>query len=103
MKARSIQKVTPKDALKSYVAGVRRTQQTGHNTPEQSFYPALVGFLEALGGSLDPTLTATSVISVPGLSRFPDVGLIEVASRVLAVPVEVKPANTNLDTLLRSS
>lgn len=87
------------DALQVYVEAVSRIAGAGYATPELSYYPPLVSLLSALGAAQSPPLQATSVITVPGVRRFPDVGLIEAESRVLVIPVEAKPVSWTLASI----
>lgn len=87
------------DAYLREVARVRRTQQA---TPETSYYPAVNSLLTGLGQLGRPRRSALSAPrGVDG--QFPDVALYEDGSNVLAVPIEVKGAEPELDAIIRSA
>lgn len=88
--------------LASYLVEVRRVRASQQGTPEQSFYPAMNALLTALGQRGTP---AREVLAHPAGVRgnLPDVALYERGSNVLSLPVEVKPPETSLDTLLASA
>lgn len=92
----------PADAVLSYLASVREVRKSGLGTAEQSFYPAVNSLLTDLGQHGVPQrLVLAHPAGVSG--DLPDVALYEETSNVLVLPVEVKPASTNLDRLIRSA
>ena len=91
----------PDDAVTNYLRAVRRVRRTGHATAEQSYYPAVFGLLDAVGhAGAVPRAALAHPAGVSG--EFPDVALYEVASNVLTLPVEVKPAGTAMARLIAS-
>lgn len=91
--------------LETFAKAVKSVLGTGIATPERSHYPALSALLAVAGRDFDPPVIPLSEVADPALRAaggFPDFGLIERASNVLVVPVEVKGPSANLDRLVRS-
>jgi hypothetical protein len=93
--------VTADQVLADYLIAVRTVRASGAGTDERSFYPALNQFLSGLGGLISPKLGALSDPAAIEAS-FPDVAIYELSSQVLVLPIEVKPASWDIDTLLAS-
>lgn len=90
---------TSDNALSKYLDEVRQVRKSGHGSDERSFYPAIGKLLGAIGASLNPKLGAVSDPS-GHKGSYPDLTLFESTSRVLVLPVEVKPADRTVDQLL---
>lgn len=90
------------DAVQSFLGEVRQVRASGLGTQEQSFYPAVNTLLTELGAKGRP---ARQVLAHPAgvAGNFPDVALYERDSNVLVLPVEVKPAETDLSWLAAST
>ncbi len=86
-------------ALDVYLSEVREIRKSGLGSDERSFYPAIRKLLSSVGARLDPKLAAVSDPAGTGGS-FPDLSIYEQFSRVLVLPVEVKPADRSVDQLL---
>jgi hypothetical protein len=93
--------MNPGEAAKEYLAQVRQIRSSGHQTDEQSFYPALNHFIDALLDKRRPTL---GVLGHPHAIQgdLPDLALYEIASNVLVLPFEVKPAAASMSQLVAS-
>lgn len=94
-----------KHPLETFVGAVAAVRKTGVGTPETSHYPALSVLLTAAGRDFDPPVIPLSQVSDPALRAtggFPDFGMVERASNVLVVPIEVKGTTANLDALVSS-
>ena len=85
--ARETRDVSASDAARAYLAEVRQIRASGHQTDEQSFYPPLNHFIDAL---LDKRRPALGVLNHPHAIQgdLPDLALYEVASNVLVLPLE---------------
>lgn len=85
-----------------FLAAVRAVRSTGHATAEQSYYPAVNALLAGVGARSRPVrLVLAHPSGIDG--DFPDVALYERDSNVLVLPVEVKPAEADVDALLAST
>lgn len=80
------------DSLERYIKSVRDTRASGVASDEMSFYPAVNSLLSSIGKQL-PTPCSTVANPAAYLSKLPDNVLIESASHVVVLPVEVKPAS----------
>ncbi len=90
------------DPVQTFLGAVRQVRASGLGTAEQSYYPAVNMLLSQLGAQGRPARQALAhPAGVDG--DFPDVALYELSSNVLVLPVEVKPADTDLDQLIRSA
>lgn len=91
----------PDEVAKVYLREVRRIRSTGHATGELSFYTPLSNFI---GGLVADQRPLRRVLSHPqGIEGdFPDVALYEVESNVLVLPLEVKGADADMASLVRS-
>lgn len=88
-------------AVRHYLDQIRQTRSTGHATEELSFYPAVNALLASLGTlSVPKREPLANPAGIEG--DLPDVALYETASKVLVLPVEVKPTSWSLDSLLAS-
>jgi len=86
----------------TYLTAIRAVRSTGIGTPEQSYYPAIRDMLSSLGALTSPL--RKSLTQPAGINgNYPDVAVYEQASNVLVLPVEVKPASTELEDLLSSA
>ena len=89
-------------AISSFLAAVRQVRATGQGTPERSYYPAVSALLNGLFGTLRPLRRA--ITDPQGIDReFPDLGVIEVDSNVLVLPVEAKPPTVEIRDIVASA
>ena len=89
-------------AIDSFLTMVRQVHATGQATPERSYYPSISSLLNGLLNSLRPRRRA--ITDPQGIEReFPDLGVIEVESNVLVLPVEVKPPTVEIKDILASA
>jgi hypothetical protein len=93
--------MSAENLVATYLAAVRTVRATGAATDERSYYAAVNALLSGIGGLLTPK---RGVLSEPAAidGGFPDVALFELASQVLVLPAEIKPAHVDLDQLLAS-
>ncbi len=92
----------PNDPVHGFLRAVRQVRASGHGTAEQSFYPAVNRLLSHLGSQSRPVRHVLSHPAGVG-GDFPDVALYEQDSNVLVLPVEVKPADADVDRLVGSA
>ena len=103
----------PNTVLARYLREAARVKNTGGGTDETSYYEALGGLLNSIGGSLKPSVKAVFQLKDTG-SDHPDFGLFTaqqfdregdfkvVDPRPERGAGEVKPPNTDLRELVRS-
>lgn len=93
---------TPNSDTTVFLAAVRAVRASGRATAEQSYYPAVNALLASVGMRSRPVrLVLAHPSGIDG--DFPDVALYERDSNVLVLPVEVKPAEADIDALLVSA
>ena len=89
-------------AINSFLAAVRQERLTGQATPERSYYPAISALLNGLFGTLKPLRRAMT--DPQGIDReFPDLGVLEVESNVLVLPVEAKAPTVEIRDIVASA
>jgi hypothetical protein len=92
---------SPANAIATYLDEVSRLRRTGQAVAETSYYPAVQQLLNDICAGLSPKRMA---IPHPALGAYgggmPDNGVYEQATGVLVLPVEVKPAETDLTSIV---
>src|SRR5579862_7119777 len=91
----------PMSSLTTYLEDAQRIHASGLGTNERSYYPPLAALLRALGEHLTPRVTAIHDIADRGVGH-PDFVLEVDGTHDLRAAVEVKGADADLDTLIRS-
>jgi Type ISP C-terminal specificity domain len=87
--------------VERYLSEVSRLRRSGHAADEVSYYPALNALISGLGATLSPGLTTVPSPAAIG-GDFPDIGIFESDSQVLALPVEAKPPERGATSILQS-
>jgi Type ISP C-terminal specificity domain/N-6 DNA Methylase len=92
---------TPAQVIRTYLDEVSRLRRTGQAVAETSYYPAVHELLSGIGGSLSPRRTA---LTHPALGTYgggmPDNALYDADTGVLVIPIEIKPAETDLASII---